>query len=773
MDNLRRSGLSKWIRGAQITHHEFIMFWQSVKVTLGLGTVLVVATVSAFAWFELDNHERGIAFRSVLASGLIVAGVSDNYPIYYTNRDGEQMEVEARVFVHGPTSKAVWDKVKRGGTRGLLVAMPVFVFALIMFAKMFDRAGKSQTNDSYIRGSKLSQSAREVQKALEKEGEIGPLRIGPIQLPHEYEAAHQLFIGGPGSGKTTLLNEQLDGMRKAGRKAIVYDINGSFVEKFYDPAKDVILNPLDERSPVWRVWDEARLRSDYDTFANAVIPNPVKGDTFWAEAARTTFRAVLKELDRRHGGEATNRHLYEVLTAMNKDQFAALLEGTEAGSIIDKDAEKMMIGIRATIASKLTGFSFLSDVDEHGEVIERNRRFSIKDYLENETHDGWLFITSKNDQISSLRHLITLWVDIAVGHVLSLRPDSSRRVYFVFDELPSLSELPSLQNAMAQGRKHGAAVILGLQSIEQLRDTYGRETAEAITGNCATWTTLRANDAETAKWVSEAIGMTEKAETSEGLSVAGNDMGDRRTTQRQVVARQTVLPSELRGLANLEGFIVMGRGHPVLRFKFPYKPYEEVAAGFLLKDNLETRIKRSGRTDAVLFGQVSEAEKASVATEEKDCLISAEEELAESIRRAKYHGLQNPSDEDLRNENSKEAYGDLLYRHAKVGGQIPYVHFLDVDQIDRSAQAHRLKRRKGTSQRKAEPALAEKAAEIGVLDKPSEPRSAENQAESSTDTPPAHQIAPEKQPPNAEPEDDVFSFEIRNGRPAVKEKSDV
>ena len=587
MDSLRRSRLSKWIRGAQITHHEFIMFWQSVKVTIGLAVVLVVLTVGGFAWNELDHHERGIAFRSVLASGMVIAGVSKEYPIYYTDREGNELSVPARVFYESETAKAVWAKARKGMWRGFMVSIPIFIIAIIAFIRVFDRAGKNQTNDSYVRGARLTKSGKELQKALEKEGRIGPLPIGPVQLPHDYEASHQLFIGGPGSGKTVLLSKQLEAIRKAKRRAIVYDVNGTFVERFYDPNRDVILNPLEDRSPVWRIWDEVRLESDYHAFAQAVIPDSTTGsDTFWTEAARATLRATLKKLAEIHDGSPTNEDLHKAITTMATKPFAAMLEDTEAGSIIDPGAEKMVIGIRATIAAKLTGFSFLADVDKNGELLPAHRRFSIKDFIKNEDHDGWLFITSKNDQLASLRQLITLWVDIAVGEVLSLKPDPSRRLYFVFDELPSLSQLPSLQSAMAQGRKHGAAVILGLQSIEQLRDIYGQKQAEAITGNCATWTTLRANDTETSKWISDAIGMTEKAETSEGLSVAGNDIGDRRTTQRQIVARATVLPSELRGLQNLQGYLVMGRGHPVLKFDFPYEPYRPKAPDFVMRSEL-------------------------------------------------------------------------------------------------------------------------------------------------------------------------------------------
>ncbi len=698
MDNLRRSHLSKWIRGAQITHHEFIMFWQSVKVTIGMGFLLVLLTVTGFVWTELDHHERGIAFRSVLATGLVVAGVSDEYPIYYTDREGTELAVPARVFYESQTAKAVWAKARKGMWRGLMVSIPIFILALIAFVRVFDRAGKNQTNDSYVRGSRLSKSGKELQKTLEQEGPIGPLPIGPIQLPHEYEAAHQLFIGGPGSGKTVLLSKQLEAIRKAKRRAIVYDVNGTFVERFYDPNRDIILNPLEDRSPVWRIWDEVRLESDYHAFAQAVIPDSATGgDTFWTEAARATFRATLKKLAELKEGKATNKDLHHAITTMNLKRFAEMMADTEAGSIIDPSAEKMVIGIRATIAAKLTGFSFLSDADRNGELFPQDRRFSIKDFIQNEDHDGWLFITSKNDQLATLRQLITLWVDIAVGEVLSLKPDPSRRLYFVFDELPSLSQLPSLQNAMAQGRKHGAAVILGLQSIEQLRDIYGQKQAEAITGNCATWTTLRANDTETSKWISDAIGMTEKAETSEGLSVAGNDMGDRRTTQRQIVARATVLPSELRGLQNLEGYLVMGRGHPVLKFNFPYEAYRTVASDFVMRPELSdvpgappsgySSNPNAGGSFAYqpLFSLAEPQQVNRKSGQEEDTnRQSRREDIAQSERRKAEMDLrqgsllsQKPQPSEPSKEEVQTGYGSLLSR-AQKSDHMPAVRFDEV-----------------------------------------------------------------------------------------------
>src|SRR3546814_15497666 len=63
-----------------------------------------------------------------------------------------------------------------------------------------------------------------------------------------------LICGAPGTGKTNMIVKMLEGIRAKGKRAIVYDTAGTFVEKFYREGKDILLNPLDERSAVWSPW---------------------------------------------------------------------------------------------------------------------------------------------------------------------------------------------------------------------------------------------------------------------------------------------------------------------------------------------------------------------------------------------------------------------------------------------------------------------------------------------------------------------------------------
>ena len=66
---------------------------------------------------------------------------------------------------------------------------------------------------------------------------------------------------------------------------------------FYDKGSDIILNPLDDRSPYWSIFNEAENPIDFDTIASALIPEDAATvDPYWKTAARTLFSSVAGEL---------------------------------------------------------------------------------------------------------------------------------------------------------------------------------------------------------------------------------------------------------------------------------------------------------------------------------------------------------------------------------------------------------------------------------------------------------------------------------------------
>ena len=211
-----------------------------------------------------------------------------------------------------------------------------------------------------------------------------------------------------------------------------------------------------------------------------------------------------------------NRILVEHLLKTELTSLAEALEGTVAQSIVDPGNPKTVLSVRAMLTAYLGALECLPDTGVP---------FSIQEWVEREYEAGFLFLTSRGDQHLSLRGLISTWLEIAVNTLLSLAQKDSRRAWVVLDELPTLHQVPSLQPGLAESRQFGGGYfVLGIQVISSLRDLYGRNDAETVSGLCCTWAVLAAPNQETARWSAESLGRGEITEYAEGLSYGASAM---------------------------------------------------------------------------------------------------------------------------------------------------------------------------------------------------------------------------------------------------------
>ena len=137
-----------------------------------------------------------------------------------------------------------------------------------------------------------------------------------MPYPERTETQHTIVSGTTGSGKTVLISDLVQQIRQRGDRCVIYDKMGSYTQAFFDPERDVLLNPLDDRAPRWSPFYEARSPRDFDTMAAALIPQQKDTvDPFWVTAARQLFSngaGVLWEQ-----GERDNRVLVEHLLKTN------------------------------------------------------------------------------------------------------------------------------------------------------------------------------------------------------------------------------------------------------------------------------------------------------------------------------------------------------------------------------------------------------------------------------------------------------------------------
>ncbi|AMK25775.1 MULTISPECIES: type IV secretion system DNA-binding domain-containing protein [Sphingobium] len=556
MSIFRNDTLGSWTRGGQAIVHNVRMTTQVFYQTCLAGLVIWIGGIVWYALEKSSDYERFVLVKIGQATFMRDAVPGNVTPILFRTPTGQQYWTTPKALLDSRLAHKTLAAFESYLLHGAALS-GVFALAMLLWAWFyFTRTGRGLGSNQFLRGARFG-TVRQLKRALLWQKK-GPLTIGGVPVPEAFEPEHILLCGAPGTGKTNLIVKMLEGIRTSGRRAIVYDTAGTFVEKFYRPKYDTLLNPLDQRTARWSPWVDVPRDYHYDQIAESTIPDK-GGDPFWAKAARGTLVAVLRKL-------ARQKHTYvsllldRLLRSKLKD-LVAFAAGTDAAAFLSMEGDRTSAGIQAELASVMRSFSYLDDTEDG---------FSIRDWVEKGEPGSWLFITVKADQLPSLRPLITVWLDIAISAIMSLMPDRDRRLYCVIDELPTLQKLPSLSDFLARARKYGGCGILGYQSYPQLEATYGIQDAAAITGYCSTWVALRANDTPTAKHVSENLGQVEQVEANEGMSYGVNDMRDGVNLSRIQVTRPLVMHTEVTNLPNLSGFLRFGRNLPVVKFADRY-----------------------------------------------------------------------------------------------------------------------------------------------------------------------------------------------------------
>jgi hypothetical protein len=396
--------------------------------------------------------------------------------------------------------------------------------------------------------------------------------IAGVPIDEKKSCYHTLITGCPGSGKSTAIKDILDQARQRGRRAIVYDIGGEYIEHFYREGRDILLNPFDARTALWTPWAEVRRRSDYGMMARSLFPSGGK-DPFWADAAQQCFASLIEALAK--NGCATNRRLNKLLRAGDSEKLFNLLHDTPASRFLDPKGDTLASNVLATVMAKLGIWSVLDDPNDSEQA------FSIRDFVTTDD-DRWLFLSAREDSAQLTKPLLSLWCDLAATEILSLPADQQRSLFLVLDEVAALQRLPALPGLLERGRKHGVSVVLGLQAMPQLREAYGIDGAQALVAQPQTWLVLRSVDPDTAHWLESALGSAEVVSTA--TSVSMREVGrDGYSIQERHERRPLALASEIQLLQDCEGYLRLPGKDAVYRVAFSSKARTRIARPFVEK----------------------------------------------------------------------------------------------------------------------------------------------------------------------------------------------
>ena len=432
--------------------------------------------------------------------------------------------------------------------------------------------GEGGVGDDLVRrGSRVVDAAQlDARTKGEKKVESGAdVNIGGVTIPRKLEAQHFLISGTTGAGKTQVINGMLRSIRKRGNRAVIADPAGGFYARF-GQAGDVLLNPFDKRSVAWSPFAEIKQDYDCERIAKAIIPDIEGGEgAQWQLFAQTLLAKAMLAMHRQ-GDKSVKKLLYWMNSADQKE-LEPLLTGTPAAVLTQKGNDKMLNNTRATMVPYLSVLEYLPD----------DGTFSIRDWIREDWRDNWLFVTYRDDQMGLLRNLVATALEMALVEGLSLSENQDRGLWYVMDEVDSLGKVTSLRAGLTKLRKYGGRCVLGLQTVSQLRSTYGRDEAQTLIANTSVKCILRAGDAETAKNMEQELGDQEIERVQVNDSFSQNDQGQSQSqsTSTQVVRQSAVLASEVMGLPDLHGFLKIP-GNEIARIEVEYVGMPDVNPAF-------------------------------------------------------------------------------------------------------------------------------------------------------------------------------------------------
>jgi len=557
------------IRGAEVERHEYRLYFAAwrfsllLTVLLGLGGVVIGSQLLLTPSERLAQSALGKAavlsalkgprhpVRLRLGPGTVIYTVPANeIPVLF---ETEKRNLRMKYQYTGLTSAAV---------AGMM---------LTWMLCRWHRRGRREAADIYLRGT-LVAKAGIIAGALRRSGRASHVSFAGVPLEAGNETLNTIVSGATGSGKSVAITEALSAIRAANGKAIVFDGTGEFIERFYREGRDFILNPFDQRSPPWHPWMEADKPWDYANLAESFIPVTNWKEPFWEEGAQAVLEDILARLQTR--GEANNRRLIDVVSLMTLEEIHDIICKLPGAVYMESEAARTALGIRMNVVRAAKALRYLTDQ-------RANSALSIRRWVTNGTEDSWLFLSAREDMLSTMRPLLTAWIDTALRAVMSLPPDRGRLVWNVIDELASLNKIHCLRQITTRGRKYGIANILGYQNEAQLQELYGTQDAQTIISMCQNMLTLRVPDFQTAQRVARNLGAQEVIETNESTSFGADPTRDGVGLSRRRAERQLVLPSQIQGLPDMHGYLRLAGRNEVMPVQFAYRDLPVIAPALI------------------------------------------------------------------------------------------------------------------------------------------------------------------------------------------------
>jgi len=552
--------LNNFIGGGQVFLHKVRMFGQVFYRTLHVSLFVGVLLAILFNWPIIQKLD----WQGFLSYRKSVVALSWDEAMNVM-RSNIGKKPDHTTYIDASTGNRKWEridpiKVKRMSTfqvadkKGFELLTKILLFGFAITASCFglifllwSKFGSGLKDEKKKEGSGVVLTAAEVRRKLRSLGKCSEFYIGKMPLVKDMETRHFLVTGATGSGKTNLLDTLLPQVEKKKHPAVVIDQTGEMIAKYYNKERgDIIFNPFDSRSKGWDFWADCSNREDLERFSKILIGFNRKqsgshSDPFWENAAQSVFNGCIEYLRPK---QASIKEVAHMVCSSQVGYLKTVLAGGEAGRYLSADSKQTAASILSVLASNAKPLTYLCDGEENGS-------FSMKQHF-NDIKNGspaWLFLATKPKSRALTLPLIACLTELALSELMDIGIDPKRRVWTIIDELPALGLLPALPPLMAEGRKYGACVIAGMQSLNQLYSQYGQYDGSTIFGQFGTSFFFRNTEPAIAKMISSMCGVETVTRQQKNTSFGANEFRDGVSYSEQMQRKQLVEPDDLASLA--------------------------------------------------------------------------------------------------------------------------------------------------------------------------------------------------------------------------------
>lgn len=622
-----KRNLGNFTRGSQLLGHFGFMFAAGLRGPLIVALVVLVTILCSTLSARLGDHDQYLVWMRLYALGYRFMEFDPAKNVALEMADGGHLQLPISTLVDLPPVVLAWAKFLNALRAAVFATLVILAPLFVLFYWFAERFGGHSKERKHERGAMLvtyDALARELEdhntrerrrelrdmlgwrgrfvraRDLEAAGFYTSAKLADLPYPWRLEASHAMLIGTTGTGKTVALRDLIAEARARRQRIVVFDLTGAFIEAFYNPATDIILNPLDARCPQWSVFDDCRDEAEFSAAAEALVPHDGGGtEQFWVLAARMLFVEMCLRLQR--DGKATNAALASELMTADLAQVHRMMRGTVADPLTAPEAARMAESIRAVFNANAKALKLLPVTGPH---------FSVRDWVQSDVRDGSiLFLSARYIDMSIASQLLTVWMDTAMNTLMAMERSRDLRMWFLLDELGALHRLPALEKGLQTARNFGGAIVTGIHAYAKLKEIYGENMAMTLSSLARTKLILATADRETATWCSDFIGHRQIRDMEEGFSYGYNNARDAvsLTPRRQI--EPLLLPDQLMNLPRLSGYIKFPDGFPAAPVRLRYRDFPKRAEAFirrvterperpgtLVPDNEQTI--RSGDTEA-------------------------------------------------------------------------------------------------------------------------------------------------------------------------------